>query len=200
MTIQENLFINTIAPGDIHKYFVLNQSMVKKNTVLFNQNSDSSGLFFILSGSIKISKIFHKEKTLKLAVSGDIIGIDSFTGGLKYSATAIVHDDAVVCFVSTKEINSIIKQYPYICCKFLMKLFKYLLTVEKGISLITLETVEENLKEVLTEISLETNSAQKPRISTQAIQKKYELQLIKPTTRCAKTNYFQLKIKQLICM
>lgn len=200
MISREIILKNFLTSENIHKYFIANKRLIRKNEVIFNQNDKASKLYYIISGKVLISKIFHKEKIHKLATTNDIIGFESYAGNLKYSASATVLEDTVVSIVSSEEINTIIKQHSYIFCKLMIKIFKYLMTVENRTSVIAFKTIAENLNDVLSEINEENNINRDVIIADKKIKKRDKTQLQKPAAHPAKPNYFQRKIKQIICL
>lgn len=202
MKSKDSILNDLIKPSDFCKYLTNNNKQIKKNTILFNQSDVPLGMYYLINGSVKISNVCKKEKkrVLKIASEGDILGIEACIKGLSHSATAIVIEDSTICFISITDLSEIIKHHPFICFELLVKLYKYLLTEDKRIYLVSIKTVEEKLSEIISEqnISSFTNTT-----SDLLIHKNLKIEekthLDKSVKNAQKANYFQLKIKQLIC-
>lgn len=201
--MKDKLLRQQILPENLHNYFLENKYKEPQNKVLFKQGEMPVGIYYILEGSIKISKVYQKEKerVLKIAYPGDIFGLESFIDGYKYSATATVMEDSVICFMSKATLSEIIRHQPFICYNLLSKLYKYLLTSDKHIFLVSMSKVDEYLAEI--EIEQKKFDVVHPIINHEEIDIQQATKLTGTSNKKErpkhKENYFQLKIKQLIC-
>lgn len=186
-------------PGDIRKYLTKNIKTYKNHSILFRQDNEPLGIYFIMNGSVKISKIYKKEKerTLKVANEGDIFGIEAFIKGIPHSASATVLGDSIICFISINELNTIIKEYSSIFFELLVKLFQYILIAEERIFVVSIKTIEEKLLEIFSEQKMKMPQELNIFSNIQKIINKETSN--KSIIQSKKANYFQLKIKQLIC-
>lgn len=198
----DNIFLHQMLPGDIHNLFLKNRNVFEKNTVLFNQGVISEGLYYLLDGSVKISRVYKKEKerVLKIAWTGDIFGIESFVENLEYAATATVMEDSVISYMSKDELAGIIRMQPFICYSLLSRLYKYLLVSEKRLFIVPIGKVDEFLAEIDTE-QKKYESLNPITAHEKTDGRKHEglPDNNKPERQKHKENYFRLKIKQLIC-
>ncbi|WP_243881227.1 Crp/Fnr family transcriptional regulator [Rummeliibacillus suwonensis] len=99
------------------------QKAIPKDTVIFNEGDECGTVAFLLSGSIRISKIGKngREIVLYRLGSGDscILTISSVLANISYPATAVVEEDAEVILLSIQQfkelmtINPEFQQYIY---------------------------------------------------------------------------------------
>ena len=73
----------------------------KKGQTLFHQGNPPFGLYCVSSGRIKVIKtdIGANETILRIASAGDLIGHRSLFCDSLYSASAVVLEDAEICFI-----------------------------------------------------------------------------------------------------
>ncbi len=99
------------------------QKAIPKDTVIFNEGDECGTVAFLLSGSIRISKIGKngREIVLYRLGSGDscILTISSVLANISYPATAVVEEDAEAILLSIQQfkelmtINPEFQQYIY---------------------------------------------------------------------------------------
>lgn len=99
------------------------QKAIPKDTVIFNEGDECGTVAFLLSGSIRISKIGKngREIVLYRLESGDscILTISSVLANISYPATAVVEEDAEAILLSVQQfkelmtINPEFQQYIY---------------------------------------------------------------------------------------
>ncbi|WP_186731286.1 Crp/Fnr family transcriptional regulator [Rummeliibacillus suwonensis] len=99
------------------------QKAIPKDTVIFNEGDECGTVAFLLSGSIRISKIGKngREIVLYRLGSGDscILTISSVLANISYPATAVIEEDAEVILLSIQQfkelmtINPEFQQYIY---------------------------------------------------------------------------------------
>ncbi|WP_255473180.1 Crp/Fnr family transcriptional regulator [Rummeliibacillus sp. SL167] len=99
------------------------QKTIPKDTVIFNEGDECGTVAFLLSGSIRISKIGKngREIVLYRLGSGDscILTISSVLANISYPATAVVEEDAEAILLSVQQfkelmtINPEFQQYIY---------------------------------------------------------------------------------------
>ncbi|WP_312755056.1 Crp/Fnr family transcriptional regulator [Rummeliibacillus suwonensis] len=99
------------------------QKAIPKDTVIFNEGDECGTVAFLLSGSIRISKIGKngREIVLYRLGSGDscILTISSVLANISYPATAVVEEDAEAILLSVQQfkelmtINPEFQQYIY---------------------------------------------------------------------------------------
>jgi len=81
-----------------------------KDEYLFHENEDSNGVYFVISGKVKIIKNENQSAQiiLYLAKPGDILGIHAVINELKYTSSAVALVNTCVCFVPAKEFQNLI--------------------------------------------------------------------------------------------
>lgn len=96
---------------------IINKSIEKqvvafrKNDLLYNEDELANGIFFIVSGKVKIVKNFKRpnETMLHLARPGDVLGINAVINEHAYTNAAAALSNTVVCFVPAREFLNILE-------------------------------------------------------------------------------------------
>ncbi|MGZ3744979.1 MAG: Crp/Fnr family transcriptional regulator [Pseudobdellovibrionaceae bacterium] len=85
-----------------------------KNVVIFAQEQDSTGLFLIHKGRIKISRISSsgKEILIEILGPGKIIGEGGVFGSEKYSDTAMTAEETEVFFIPKHDFKRLLVDNP----------------------------------------------------------------------------------------
>lgn len=97
---------------------LLEQNMVlmkcKKENYVFYEGSPVNGIFFVLSGKVKILKsgINGKQQIIRLAKPGDILGYRGLGGNNIYPVGAETIEDSQVYFLETKIFFEILRNDP----------------------------------------------------------------------------------------
>lgn len=123
----------------------------KKGQVIFNEGVRPYGLYCINSGKIKAVKLGEegREHILHLSKEGDILGYRAILGGDVYSCSAVVIEDASVCFIPKEVFFSMVEQNPNLSLQVIKMLSGELKTAEKSITDIAQKPVRERLAEAL---------------------------------------------------
>ena len=106
--------------------FQLNKSHIfyHAGDTIFSEGSTPNGFYIVYHGQVKIYKrstIDGKEKIVRFAASGDLVGYRSMLADEDYSASATALTDSYLCYIPRNLLKEIITQYPDIALK-LMKL------------------------------------------------------------------------------
>lgn len=82
----------------------------RKDDYLFHENEESTGIFFVISGKIKIIKNDNHpiQTILYLVKPGDVLGIHAVINEHKYTNSAVALVNSTVCFVPAKEFQGLI--------------------------------------------------------------------------------------------
>jgi CRP/FNR family transcriptional regulator len=85
-----------------------------KNVIIFDQEQESSGLFLIQKGSIKISRISPsgKEILLEILGPGKTLGEGGVFGSGKHADTAITAEETEVFFIPKNEFKQLLAENP----------------------------------------------------------------------------------------
>jgi CRP/FNR family transcriptional regulator len=123
----------------------------KKGEYIFEEGKHANGLFCILSGKVKITRLGEggKEQILRLASKLDVIGYRALLGGDQYHASAVALEDAVVGYVPKKIFFDILNENPEVSRQMLQLLSQELDRSETSRVDIATKTVRERLAEVL---------------------------------------------------
>jgi CRP/FNR family transcriptional regulator len=86
----------------------------RKGETLFAEGSPVEGLFFILSGAVKMHKHWNGEKELiiRFANGGDIVGLRGLGSPLAYPITATALEPTKACFITTELLEASFKTNP----------------------------------------------------------------------------------------
>lgn len=123
----------------------------KKGQVIFNEGARPYGLYCVNSGKIKASKLGEegREHILHLAKEGDLLGYRAILSGDSYSCSAVVIEDASVCFIPRELFFSMVEQNPNLSLQVIKMLSGELKIAEKSITDIAQKPVRERLAEAL---------------------------------------------------
>jgi CRP/FNR family transcriptional regulator len=123
----------------------------KKGDYIFEEGRHANGLFCILSGKVKITRLGEggKEQILRLAGPRDVIGYRAILGSEQYHASAVALEDAVVGYVPKKIFFDILNENPEVSRQMLQLLSQELDRSETSRVDIATKTVRERLAEIL---------------------------------------------------
>ena len=104
--ITKNPNINELLEMAGEKHFIA----LSKGDILFNENERVKGVYFLLTGKIKITKSGsgNAESTLYFIKPPDIICLHSVMEEEYHVSTASAERDSMVCFVPRKEFRKIL--------------------------------------------------------------------------------------------
>jgi CRP-like cAMP-binding protein len=97
-------------------YKIISESAEKKiltfhkDDYLFHENEDSDGVYFVITGKVKIIKNEKQpaQTILYLVKPGDVLGIHAVINEHKYTNTAVALVNTSVCFVPAEEFRFLI--------------------------------------------------------------------------------------------
>jgi CRP/FNR family transcriptional regulator len=86
----------------------------KKGKQIFSEGDKVSGIFFLYSGSVKVSKqwVDKKELILRFAKTGDILGHRGLGGVDEYPISATALEETKLCFISNPFLEASLKTNP----------------------------------------------------------------------------------------
>jgi CRP/FNR family cyclic AMP-dependent transcriptional regulator len=90
-----------------------------KGAVLFVEGQAPRGIFVLCKGRVKLSICSTDGKTLilKIAESGEVLGLSASVGGIPYELTAETIDPCQVNFVKREDFLRFLKDYPVACMR-----------------------------------------------------------------------------------
>lgn len=73
----------------------------KKGQVLFHEDGNATGIYFLTSGKVKISKLglTGNERIIRLAKEGDILGFRTLFSSAIYPCSATAFEECSACFI-----------------------------------------------------------------------------------------------------
>jgi len=145
-------FIRTCGDDQLMQFVsnVKRTSFYKKKQYVVFEGDQVLGLFFILSGRIKVvsSGISGKTQVVRLTKSGDIIGHRGL-GGETYPISAITMEDSNICFVDNDSIYEAFMSSPKLTFDLMMYYSKELRNSEAKIKNIAQMSVREKVVDSL---------------------------------------------------
>jgi len=135
--------------SDLSSHKVTNK--YKKGQTLFVEGNPTYGLYCISTGNIKISKMSKdgKERIVRLATGGDVLGHRSLFTEKYYSATATALEDTKVCFIDKIYILKLVQSEPSVASRLITKLGENLGVSENKIASYSQRNVFERVAELL---------------------------------------------------
>jgi CRP/FNR family cyclic AMP-dependent transcriptional regulator len=85
-----------------------------KGCTLFNQGQNSSGVYILCQGKVKLCSYSRDGRTviLRIAGAGEILGLSSVVSDLEYEATAEVIEDCQVNFIRKTDFLRFLRDHP----------------------------------------------------------------------------------------
>lgn len=125
--------------------------VLKKGEILFQEGATPLGLYCLNSGKIVLIKknVDGKEQIIRIANPGDPVGYRSLLAETAYSASAVVLEDAIVCFVPKDYFNEMLHANPLIETKLMRVLSLALGDAEDKVASMALKPVRDRLAEAL---------------------------------------------------
>lgn len=121
----------------------------KRGEIVFCENEPGRTLFFIQSGSVRITKIVSsKEKTLAVLPAGEIFGEMSILESAPRSATAIIEEDARMLELDKDSFNQLVTAQPSIALKLLRIFAQRIGDQKRKIKIIALPDAEARIMDV----------------------------------------------------
>jgi CRP/FNR family transcriptional regulator len=123
----------------------------KKGQVIFHEDSRPLGIFCVNKGKIKLVKTGDdgKEQILRLIKPGDLMGYRAVLSGDKYSASAVVMEEAGVCFIPKDLFMAVLQKDGQLSFEIMKLLSDDLRKAEVSITHFAQKPVRERLAEAL---------------------------------------------------
>lgn len=123
----------------------------KKGEYIFEEGRHANGIYCVLSGKVKITRLGDggKDQIVRLAGTRDVIGYRALLGGQQYHASAVALEDTTVGYVPKKIFFDILNSNPEISMQMMRLLSQDLDNSESRMVDIATKTVRERLAEVL---------------------------------------------------
>ena len=123
----------------------------KKGQTIFYAGRTPTGIYCLLNGKIKLSKLGYdgKEQIVRFVLPGQLLGIRALIAGRSYSAFATTLEDSTVCFIDRESFFKITNKYPEITGCLLSTLSQLLQEAEDKMTSMAQKPVRERLAENL---------------------------------------------------
>lgn len=124
--------INELLELAVDKHYI----SLSKNNVLFHENEPIKGVYFLLTGRIRITKegADNTESTLYAINPPDIICLHSVMEEEYHMHTAVADSDSMVCYVPKKELEKILAKNANIAFNLMKLLCSKINVIENQIS------------------------------------------------------------------
>jgi len=126
-------------------------TLYKKGQNIFYAGRTPTGIFCLLNGKIKISKLGFdgKEQIVRFVLPGQLLGIRALLTGRSYKAFATALEDSTVCYINNDSFSKILNKYPEISNCMLTTLGQLLEEAEEKMTSMAQKPVRERLAETL---------------------------------------------------
>jgi CRP-like cAMP-binding protein len=123
----------------------------KKGNVIYHEGSRVNGFYCVSNGIVKLYKtgMEGREQIIRFAKKGDIIGYRSVLSGDLACHSSRVLEDAIMCFIPSETLFSLIRRNPDFAIELLQLTCKELGEANSFITEIAQKTVRERLAEAL---------------------------------------------------
>ncbi len=122
-----------------------------KGESIFKEGSYARGLYCVNKGKVKLSKMgaSGKEQIIRFATEGDVLGYNSMLSKKPFGSTAIVLEDAAVCFIPSKQFFDLLKIEPNFSLQLLELTAKQWNQASRLITDMAQKTTKQRLAEML---------------------------------------------------
>jgi CRP-like cAMP-binding protein len=123
----------------------------KRGQSIFYSGNYPAGLYCVNSGVVRLENSSSSGNThiLRVVQAGGILGYRSLFAEESYEASAVVHEDAVVCMIPKNALGELMKAYPEVGLKFLSQISKELRSAESRMCGLTDKNASERIAESL---------------------------------------------------
>jgi CRP-like cAMP-binding protein len=127
------------------------QTRYKPGQYLFYSGNPATGIFCITSGTIKLESTDPSGKShlIQIFSAGCLIGYRALFSEEPYQSSAIVIEDAEVCYIPKSTLLELIKQDPSLAMNFLMQLSNDFRLMEQRLQRVSSHSAAERIAEAL---------------------------------------------------
>ncbi|MBI5286217.1 MAG: Crp/Fnr family transcriptional regulator [Deltaproteobacteria bacterium] len=150
--IKENTIFSDLSDEQLARFKdVVITSLYNKRGVIFLEGDPCPGFYVVKSGRVKLVRTSNvgKEQIIKILQPGEILGMEVFYDGKRYSNSAIAMDDCELCFIEKGVFFRILGEYPPISRKIIIALSKELNDAYEKIGDMGLKTAREKMAHLL---------------------------------------------------
>lgn len=123
----------------------------KKKQIIYFEGDQAQGIYLILSGKVKTSKLSTDGRELLTDMHGsdEYLGVHSFLSDGIYHETAEALEDTTLCLLSKEVVDDLLHRYPDVTQQFIKLLSNNLLEKEEQLLQLAYHSVRKRLAEVL---------------------------------------------------
>lgn len=123
----------------------------KRNQVIYYEGDKGNGLYIVLSGKIKTSKLAEDGRELITALhsADDYLGIQALLADAPYSETAIALEDGQLCLIPKEQLEEMLNQYPDLSRQFIKLIAGQLRENEEILLQLAYHSVRKKLAEAI---------------------------------------------------
>lgn len=128
-----------------------NENIYKKGQSLFIEGNPPFGLYCLHSGKIKVTKTNAegRETIIRLVGEGDILGHRSLFSNSPYTASAVILEEATVCFINKQTILELIKKDQALSFEIMSKISLQMGAAEERMASLAQKSQRERFSELL---------------------------------------------------
>lgn len=148
----EAAFKKTLSKEDFEKYLAAKKLIsFEKGDVIFEDGETPKGVYFLNSGTAKLSKqgVYGKEQILRFIKEGDLIGYRSLLCGENFQAKAEAMTDMETVFLPSDVFLHLLEVDPKLSFVMLQKIAFELGESSNTVTFLAQKTVRERLAEIL---------------------------------------------------
>lgn len=133
---------------------------VKKKQIIYYEGDPSMGIYLILSGKVKVSKLSEDGRELVTAMYGpeDYLGIHVMLANEPHNETAEAMEDTTLCLLPKEMMNQLLNSYTDIGQKFIRILSSNLLEKEEQLLQLAYHSVRKRMAGLLLRLARQQNS------------------------------------------
>jgi len=119
--------------------------------LIFHEGAYPNGMYILYNGKVKVSKIGDegKEKIVRFAKTGDLLGYRAMLSGDMYTASAYAIDEVTICYIPKETFYKVIQRRPELSFKLMKLLADDLKLAERNSTNIAQKNVRERMAETL---------------------------------------------------
>ncbi|MBQ0908983.1 response regulator [Flavobacterium sp. F-328] len=141
--------------AELSKLIHKSQSRIfKKNQVVHYEGDSPLGIYLVLSGKIKTTKMTEDGRELITAIyrQDDFLGANSLLSNHLYNDTATALEESHLCFFSKQQFDELLQLYPDVSKKFLNILSNEILTKDSSLLQLAYQSVRKRIAEAIVDL------------------------------------------------
>ncbi|AYL95143.1 response regulator [Mucilaginibacter celer] len=132
----------------------------KKNQVVYYEGDKGNGLYLLVKGRIKSTKMAEDGRELMTGIytSEEYIGIHSFLSNETYSETATALEDSLLCLIPKDQLDELLNLYPDIAREFIRLLANNIREKEEQLLQLAYHSVRKRMAEAMLRLNRQYTS------------------------------------------